>query len=62
MTKPNVNKTNIAIGTRYKDRRTKLKYRAKEYLPNFKQIRMENTSKVSVIFYVDVCELYFIQI
>ena len=62
MTKPNVNKTNIATNVPYIDNRTKQKYKSKEFINNFKQMRCINQQKVSVIFAVDIMEKYFKEI
>lgn len=55
-------KTNIALGVKYRDERTKLKYRTMEFLDNYKKVRCQNSSKVTVIFCVKIAEKYFTEL
>ncbi len=62
MTKPNVNKTNIAINIRYKDLRNNKIYKAVEFRDNYKNILCQNQQKISVLFAVDLAEKYFTEL
>ena len=55
-------KCNIYPKGRYTDKRTGLKYTVMQFIEGFKKIRVQNSSKITVVFHVDVAEKYFTEI